>query len=230
MSSSDSDHRIEEILEQLDRAYLDFNYPGPPNLNYPTAGVRASGFSNGGKWLLIFQVLCFGHPTSAFEEVVHAFGSDIADPGLQNTRDVMTAPDGAFWGDERFLPDIHNFTALTNGRLETYRYTPHEYASSGIDLQHTDREVALLRMIARDHLSELLSSVDSVAPRADMPSLPKMFELNEWRQPDSLKGERVGDMECFRLMAKSLATGQILAPDSCVRDANTHWSNWLDAE
>lgn len=224
----------QEVLDQLDQAAATL-FPGPPNMNYPSAAVRLNAFRNASEWLLVFQTLTYGRPTGVFHEDWYGYGNKLEESGFRAGREaIQPMPGGDFWTEdeeERFLPELSGATVLVRGQPRHYAFDADQLSEIGLsDAIDMEDEIRFARAVAHVDLENILTPPDELPSLLGRRDLPLLFSMNGWHQPDSSEGELPSEVPCFQAIADCIANGSSTAPIECAGTANTHWSNWVKYE
>jgi hypothetical protein len=239
-------HLHEEILHTLDQCADDMKFPALDNGYVYLATTRLTLFRSPEDWAMVFEVFGFNPRAGSPALDVTTFASrlhrrDTPDNYVNETayKNYLATnphnesrffyPINGNWqdpgSDEVVSPDAKEL--VLRGRPLTLP-PPAEYARAGIEL----RDPALIRVfelcrylagVARDRV---LATVHErrVSIR---PEMGQLLQLQDWRHPDVVGGERPGDSTTFRQLAWVLATGDV-THYSPGEESNTHWRNWPD--
>ncbi|MCA1606263.1 MAG: hypothetical protein LC775_12505, partial [Acidobacteria bacterium] len=195
----------------------EFELPGPPNANYPTAGGQITAFVGDDEWLLACQVLVYSRREASFEVVVHAFGDKVKEPGLQFSRVVVCCAGGEdCWDDDgAFRLNLYDFSVEIQEEVTHHRFSLQDYMDAGIDPNNMEPELALIRMLAHRMLDDLLFTPADILVELKKSHLRQILTLRAWRQPDVTEDEKPSDLTCFQKIAQSIAEGRAVELDAC---------------
>jgi hypothetical protein len=219
-----------EILSQLDKAALEYQFPIFNNVNYPAAGMRLTAFRDDAEWLIVFEKVAYSDAEGTFLNMIYAYGNKLAKPGFQAQsvrRVVKEVPSDPIWDDEmNFLLDMSNFSLLINGSIRQFSPSEDIYNKAKINLNDdSDSALKVLRLIMYFIPDEVFSNDDELLAACNRANIPKFIQLNEWHHPDVLKGELPSHSVCFQTLAQAIAENKIEL-FSCPEEINTHWSCW----
>jgi hypothetical protein len=219
----------DEILDQLDAAAAEYNFPMLDNAYLRNAGIRLTVFRSPQEWLLVFEELAVSQP-HGFVDVVSAYGNRVTEPGTQEAVTLAEEEEGQVWDENHtFLLDPSDFTVMLRSGEHRFQPSAEDYRRVGVEPgADMPDAVRVLRLLAATMPEELYRSDDellAICGRGDA-GLNRFLQLDGWHHPDLANDEMPSDNECFRSLARALSVG-----DShlyvCPQDIwNTHWSNW----
>jgi hypothetical protein len=222
-----------DVIQQLNE------YGLCPSLDawYPI-DVRLSVYRDEQQWAIVMELLSFSQQRIGHESCItelHCFGDEFP-PGagrhyseLHVTKD---GPGGPLFDASEFMQHHVSLTATDmtiRGKVVPITTDPAEYAAAGIKLEHPPRiwGYELLRLIAPQHRRLFFATEAEIVERIGEP-MPLLLRLNEWRHPDGVVEEMLGQSESFQMIADVIANDDPLLYQPTVTP-NTHWSNWPNA-
>jgi hypothetical protein len=205
-----------EVLEQLDAAAEQAEFPDLNHGYYYAIDARLRGYRDDRRWALIVETVGYNPRAANVIDVLHVFGNCLTrgEPGFEND-DLIDRIDN--W-DEIEDPDAPE--CYRGGALVVRGQAIIVPAQPGEPLIRT------FRRLVPDHRDLLLA--DEAELRRRIPAdLPEVMVVLGWRHPDPIEEVPSGS-EAFRQLADVLASGDLdrYAP---TRPANTHWSHWPES-
>ena len=209
--------RSDEVLAQLDRAAIDFQFPDLNHGYYYAVDARLRVFGDAARWALVAEAVGYNPRACNLIDVVHTFGNCLTSgaPGCEN---------------EDFHGRIDNMDEVES------RDDPERYLDAaplvvrghaiGVDAPKGEELYSTFRRLVPTH-RDLLFGDDAEVRRRLPADLPQLLQLEEWNQPDLFETPP-SQSETYQLIAVVLESldptryRPALAP-------NTHWSNWPDS-
>lgn len=224
-----------EILQQLDAAAEDFDFPMRDNVGYYPADIKMTVFRGRREWLIAVQELAYAIKDKMFVDTVFGYGNSVPKPGVIVSQQIVSELEGQpFFGDDdstgRFLLDPMRFSLRIRGQAESFELSEQDYAALGIDVgdQAMPSQAKVIRLLSGqvpDRLflvpGELLALV---AKRAD--ELDVFLELDGWHNPDLAADQLPSDVPCLQRLALAIERGDAGLYHCGETEINTHWSNW----
>jgi hypothetical protein len=223
-----------QILEDIDKHALEFNFPVLDNAYVEFAAARLSAFRGIQDWLICFEVLGFSTREGAFVDDLYAYGSCIDKGGYFSEHTPLnSAEEHPFFDGETnaCIADWSNWSAKVNGRVMSFSPTRDEYAQAGIVINRGPgpgslKEVELMRfLIYRLGAERLLLSDQALLsgfPRCR--GLSRLLQTTQWQHPDVADGEKPSNNGSIRSLVTALDQRD---PSLFVRGRpNTHWKFW----
>jgi Family of unknown function (DUF7003) len=237
MTDGDTRPDADVLLRQLDQATRDFGFPGPPNMNQPTAAGRLAVFASDDESLAVFQTIALARSDRDFVRLTYCFGSGVAEPGLRGWQSVISSAGDPLWredeqGYEHFALDALQFSVEMNGQNRSYSLTPDDYRRAGLDPDDDggEPELRFVRLLAALAPDDLLQPAAELAGACGRSDLRLLVTVDEWQQPDLSEEVMPSELECFRSLARAISTGDPGAFRCPLDGATSHWSHWTDYE
>jgi len=218
--------------------------------------VRLSVYRDERQWAIFMEALSFcqqriGHEACMTQ--LYCFGDDFPPSSASYYSELHVTkegPSGPLFDPSDFMQH-HVSLAATDmtirGKVVPITTDPAEYAAAGIKLKHpaagpclipdcparqrsVGRQILgyeLLRLIVPRHRRLFFATEAEIVERIGEP-MPLLLRLNEWRHPDGIVEEMLGQSESFQMIADVIANDDPLLYQPTV-PPNTHWSNWPNA-
>lgn len=219
-----------EILEELDGAAEDSEFPSLNSAMHAVADARLSTFRSSDDWLVVIEYLAFLTSGHTFANTIVAVGSGLDFPGTQRIDDTaVTKPNSAsFWNDNgKFDLDLMNFEVSIRGNPKNFKLTSKDYESAGIDPDSKmPPEMQFLRVVAAKAPGEYFKPTEELPEICGQAGLEPFLILDEWQHPDIVNNEKPSEVECFKSLAEALASGKKNTYECPKNQHNVHWSNW----
>jgi hypothetical protein len=205
-----------EILDQLDLAAKEFQFPMLDNGYFYPVDQRLHAFGDQQRWAVVIETLGYNPRAGNLINVLEKFGNCVGAPGADN---------------DDFIGRLDNFEELWKLEQDDRPWTDAgRLVVRGItipfpqDVPMDAQPWTLIRLVVPQNRFRFLASEVELRQRVP-PDLPRMLLLDEWNHPDVVKGEAPSDSETFRMVAEALVSGdpRRYAPRL---PPNTHWSNW----
>ena len=223
------------ILEQLDDAAGESEFPMLDNGYVYPADVRLTIFRDPTRWLMIIEDLGAFSPRvtgcDSFQDCLYLFGNALHRmPGSANEDflyPVYSLPDEPLFEDEYqwFIRPGAKALELRGQRVE-FDVSDKALARKGIELLDPPQidPAAVLRSLLPKHREALLASEEELAAR-NPHQLPLWLRLDEWFHPNLAEDELPSACETFQMLADAIASGD---PSRYrpTKQPNTHWKNW----
>lgn len=237
MSTSQTEWRS-EILEMLDQAAAEYQFPSPGNTNFYFGAMRLTAFHSDSEWLIVFDLVVYDKGLCIFEKVVEAYGNKIREPGFQSAFEFSQMFSKApkepteLYIDGKCMIDKWSFSLPINGVVRSFKPSRTDYEAAGIDVDSPmPEEIQILRYlvyILGEELFETDELLLQICARGNA-GLKRFIRLKEWRHPGPDPDEFPGETETFQSLAEALVTGNPTLYAASEKP-NTHWSNWTDLE
>lgn len=225
---------IKNILAQLDNCAKEYTFPMMDNGYIYPVESRLRAYGDKKRWALLIEVIGYntrgvGH--NGIYNSLYIFGNCLSfDPGIENTIS-LTKDDKVKTFDKEYgeylEPKASSF--LLRGKKVPINHKPEFYSKKKIKLGKNPKIKVwqFLRGLMPEYRSEFLATEKEIRTRIPK-DLPLLLSAEEWNHPDLANGEKPGQNETFKMIAKVLETGDSkkYKPKN---KANTHWSNWPEA-
>ena len=240
-------HDVDQILEILDRCCESFTFPMLDNGYVYLAATRLSLYFSPSDWAFVIEVFGFSPRAGSPDVNVCTFASHLhaRNPpeqyvtGEAHRRYIENNPHNEsrffFPLDDQWQDDEDTELVSEDATEVLVRNRPvrlpavNEYATHGIMLEEVPRirVFELCRFLAEEHRDLVLATPSEQRVNV-LPELNQILQLEEWRHPDLLRGERPSTSVTFQMLAKVLTTGDgsLYQPTEA---PNTHWGYWPDA-
>jgi len=238
-------HDPADILSVLDDCAAAFTFPMLDNGYVYLAVTRLSLFRSPSDWAMVIEV--FGHsprgcdPTTTiqtFASKLHnrdkpdgykspeAHARYLANHPYDEFRSAYPIAQGP-WIDAEDWAFVAADAREILLRGQTFRLPAvTEYSRHGIALQDAPRihVFEVCRYVATMAHDDVLATPSEQRVSVP-PEMTRLLQLDEWHHPDLVKDERPSATDCFRQLARVLATGDVTAYRP-TEPANTHWRFW----
>jgi len=218
-----------EILEQLDQAAREFEFPMLDNgFTYPV-DVRLHAYRDDVHWSFIIEVVGYQYRAPGHDGIsntLYCFGNClIRKPGcaafLCHSSD---GPEGECFDDDCFLRPEVSFMQI-RAQPVPLQHDPAYYADLGIELGSSQVEIfELLRGLSDEHRKLLFATEDELRAQLTV-DLPEILSLESWHHPDLANDELPSASITFQSLAETLVSGDV-SRYQAQQPPNTHWRNW----
>ncbi len=229
-------YSAKEILKQLDKCANDFTFPMLDNgYVYPVTS-KISTYRDETRWAIIIEVVGFnyrGGGHNGITNCLHIFGNCLDyNPGTNNDN-FLYITDNSSSGltfDAEYQESLNPETKtmmLRDNEIEI-NHNCEFYKDKGIELEEDDKILIweFLRGLLPEHEEKLWATEKEI--RVRIPSdIPLFQSLTEWYHPDCADSELPSNNETFKMIAKTIETGQ-LELYKPTNEPNNHWKNWPD--
>ena len=227
----------QSILDQLDYAAGEFEFPMMNNGYVYPADVRMSIYRDQTRWLMIIESLGAYSPRTSgcdsFQNCLHIFGNSLNRKCGTWNEDFLYPIDSS--PDEPLFQDQYDWyvrpgvsSLRIRGQRMTLDVSHRALQERGIVLIEPPKidPPALLRSLLPEHRYLLLASDQELEARNEY-RLPLWMRLDEWFHPDLARNELPSKCETFQMLSNAIASGNkdVYRP---THEPNTHWQNWLD--
>jgi hypothetical protein len=220
----------DELLAQLDESAQLFMYPGLPNEYFALADMRLTAFRSDDEWLVVFETVGWSIRETGFDDLVFAFGNEVAKPGLQTAVPVVTGPGGESpWADDgEFRLDLHDLHVVVRGEEHELQPTDGDLQNAQVDDESMPEPARVIRLLAAKLPGALFLPDDELLEICGRAGLERLLQVDDWRQPDLIEDEQPSDIGCLRSLGDAVEAGDASRYECPEGQHNTHWTNWED--
>ena len=194
---------------------------------------RLCAYCDEAYWAVTIERLVFATRAVGYKQIrtwIYTFGNCIEGDEGAGSDDIVhpasAGPDGPVF--EEYDGDVRLDAASIRlrDRVIGFDASPSSLMSRGVTQVFPPHVIGadLARLLVLDHRDLLLAAPSERTRRIGRP-LRQLLQLDEWRHPDILAGEKPSDTESFRLLAAALANcdASVYRP---TEPPNTDWRNW----
>ncbi|AUS99717.1 hypothetical protein CLI64_04540 [Nostoc sp. CENA543] len=216
-------YTVHEILECLDQAHRNLDFPGFGKINIDMVSARLTGFRNDYYWVLVFEELVHWYGLAGIQPV-------LAITAFSNRPDIGNGLFATLYPVEiENEDDYENTNALhLKIRGESLTVEPksipkHHYCNFGFNL---------LVYLLSDYRSQMLATEQELLSIVSH-ELIQVIQLDNWHHPNvygwNFAANRhflPSDAQSMQMIAKVLVTGNPNFYQPC-EESNVDWRRWL---
>lgn len=214
-------YTVDEILNCLDEANGNLDFPGFDNINLHMVSARLTGFRSDTHWIIVFEELVSWYSLAGIQPVlaIYAFSnrSDLEN-GLVETLFPVEIENEDDWKHTNAIHLTIRGEPLT---LDTQSIQRHQ--NFGFDLLVHLLPEYRSKMLATEKELQLIASND----------LLQVIQLDNWHHPDvfgcNYQADRhfqPSDAKSMQMIAKVLVTGDPNFYNPC-EESNVDWRKWI---
>jgi hypothetical protein len=235
----------ESILSVLDRCCEACTFPMLDNGYVYLAATRLSLHRSVTNWAMVIEVFGFSPRAGLPDTGIHTFAERLHDRNRPESyvareayeRYLANNPHNEFrsffpidkgpWQDaenDEFVSKNATEVMVRGGALSLASFE--EYLHHGVELEQPPgiQVFELCRLLADIAREQILANPQERRVSV-VPDMIQILQVEEWRHPNVVDGERPSESETFQQFARVLAAGDagLYHPS---RQPNTHWRNW----
>lgn len=224
----------QEILEQLDSAAGNFEFPMFDNGYYYHGDQKLTIFRDDNRWAILLETLAFNNHEFNIDGitlVADVFGNCLTGSNENDNFNYFVSDNGV----ETFLYDEINYVPYLNieannvkirDKIIPIQFNKEHYLNKGIELEFENKITPweFLRGLIPEQSNLFWLKREEISHKIPI-DLPIFMTLSEWHHPDLAGEEKPSDTETFKQLADVIVTGDKTLYNT-KEIINTHWTNW----
>jgi hypothetical protein len=226
-----------QVLKDLDKHALEFNFPVLDNAYIEFAAVRLSAFQGDKDWLIAFEVLGFSTRETEFVDDLYAFGPCVEKEGIVAEEIPISASPKQPLSDavtNECIADWSHWSIRVGNEEMSFSPSREEYAEAGIVINRDPgrgslSEIELLRfLVHRLGKERFFMSDENLLSRFPVcKNLRKFVQTTQWEHPDIGNEEKPSNNISISSLVDALSKKNPLLFKQGL--SNTHWTYWRQA-